>query len=390
LLGSLDIPNADDSNSPEVETLRKKVQRARDKRRAMVEQWWQRFNEPKTRTKFLPCDPPRADCPPTSYVKEPIPMMLGYRQFETKEKLEDYRAEVLRAYARYRDLQNTNDWHRLSKFDWRTRGLDVGQVMQQGDCGSCWAFASVSVYQSAWKLEQMRLGENFLEIVIPDYEYFRRQPSVQQLLNCISREKADCTNGWHGSAFAFMVNSHVPHVPDRFVWDKSETAAVEEYTGKESACVNPFRNRKVGRGGLAVVPVDGREGNFRLKRDSDRIVTAFDRALAWGYVNEPFDKMPSVERLKAALVEHGPLAVAVWADYCFSVYKSGVFNGQNNRSVNHVVVLVGWDDEKGAWLVKNSWGKDWGENGFGWIKYGSNNIGLFAAWIQPSPSIRGL
>ena len=48
-------------------------------------------------------------------------------------------------------------------------------------------------------------------------------------------------------------------------------------------------------------------------------------------------------------------------------------------------MLVGWDDNKQAWLIKNSWGKDWGEDGFGWVKYDSNNIGLFAAWIQPSP-----
>ena len=66
-------------------------------------------------------------------------------------------------------------------------------------------------------------------------------------------------------------------------------------------------------------------------------------------------------------------------------HSVGVFNGQNNRSINHVVMLIGWDDNKKAWLVKNSWGKDWGEDGFGWIAYGSNNIGLFAAWIQPSP-----
>jgi cathepsin L len=129
----------------------------------------------------------------------------------------------------------------------------------------------------------------------------------------------------------------------------------------------------------------GPEGIGGILKDSDLQLTAGDRALAWGYVNQPFDKMPTVEQLKSALVEHGPLAATVKVDYCFSIYKSGVFNGQNNSSVNHVVMLVGWDDAKGAWRVKNSWGKEWGEDGYAWIKYGSNNIGLFAAWIQPSP-----
>jgi cathepsin L len=49
------------------------------------------------------------------------------------------------------------------------------------------------------------------------------------------------------------------------------------------------------------------------------------------------------------------------------------------------MVLIGWDDEKQAWLVKNSWGEEWGAKGFGWVAYGSNNIRQFAAWIQPTP-----
>jgi cathepsin L len=129
----------------------------------------------------------------------------------------------------------------------------------------------------------------------------------------------------------------------------------------------------------------GPEGIGGIPKDSDFNLTAADRALAWGYVNEPFDKMPSAEQLKSALIEHGPLAMPMWADHCFAVYKSGVFNGHNNKSLNHVVVLIGWDDDKQAWLIKNSWGKEWGEEGFAWIQYESNNVGLFAAWIQPSP-----
>ena len=42
---------------------------------------------------------------------------------------------------------------------------------------------------------------------------------------------------------------------------------------------------------------------------------------------------------------------------------------------------MGWDDAKGAWLLKNSWGPRWGVDGFMWIKYGTCNVGLGACWV---------
>lgn len=355
LLGSLEIPDKDDLSSPEVSTLQKQLLDYRAKRRKAAERDWNLY-----RGNRLKSYPPNAILP-------------------------KWLAEDVRLYNQFKDLENTNDWHLLPKFDWRTRGLDVGAVMNQGKCGSCWAFAAVSAFQSSWNLEQMRTGDALLREIVPENSYFKRHPSVQQLLNCIGTTKGDCTDGWHGSAFAFMVNSHVPHIPDRLVWDKDETTFIEQYTGRKSICTDPLKNRNVKRGGIHVVPLEGPDATPRLLKNSDLLLTASDRALAWGYVNAPFDKMPAVEQIKAALIEYGPLAMPMWADHCFSVYKSGVFNGRNNKSINHVVVLVGWDDEKKAWLIKNSWGKNWGEEGFAWIQYESNNIGLFAAWIQPSP-----
>ena len=363
LLGSLEIPDKDDLSSPEVAELQKQLLDYRAERRKATEKEWLRFQKYRLRGKT-----------PEEALRQ-----------TTNEIARKHLAEKILLYKQFKDLQNTDDWHLLPAFDWRARGLEVGRVMNQGNCGSCWAFASVAVYQSSWELEQRRTGDTLLRQIVPENSYFRRQPSVQQMLNCIGKTKGDCTDGWHGSAFAFMVNSHVPHIPDRFVWNRDEADFIEQYTGRKSICTDPLRNRNVKRGGIHVVPLEGPDAAPRLMKNSDLLLTAGDRALAWGYVNEPFDVMPSVEQLKAALIEYGPLAAPMWADHCFSVYKSGVFNGQNNRSLNHVVVLIGWDDAKRAWLVKNSWGNDWGENGFAWIKYGTNNIGLFAAWIQPSP-----
>jgi cathepsin L len=46
------------------------------------------------------------------------------------------------------------------------------------------------------------------------------------------------------------------------------------------------------------------------------------------------------------------------------------------------VILIGWDNKKQAWLIKNSWGEDWGEKGYAWVLYGSNRIGAWSTWAK--------
>lgn len=111
------------------------------------------------------------------------------------------------------------------------------------------------------------------------------------------------------------------------------------------------------------------------------------KADAWGYVGST--TTPSVSALKQALCKYGPLTVAVRVTTAFQAYTGGVFNACVSGNVNHGVTLIGWDDNKGAWLIKNSWGTGWGskcgygtEKGYMWIKYNCNKIGYGASWIQ--------
>jgi cathepsin L len=101
----------------------------------------------------------------------------------------------------------------------------------------------------------------------------------------------------------------------------------------------------------------------------------------WGYVI-PTGGIPSVDEMKAALCEHGPLAIAVRATNALVVYTGGVFNEKAAGPINHAITLIGWNDTKHAWLIKNSWGTGWGEGGFGWIDYDSNSVGDGAAWVD--------
>ncbi len=255
----------------------------------------------------------------------------------------------------------------LRKFDYR---YIAGAVLNQGrGCNTCWAFASIDAAAASIKRNPFAAsnaygigfnseGEAFY--LNPGKVYFPGNPSpfVQDLLNCMPiSEKEICNPGWHGLVFEFMVSGKgVPmsrEIDDIHLgveYDMFLPKSKREYTpGKKLPC----------------------------KPDN-----GFNQAVSWDYVNSPPDKLPTVEQLKTALVKHGPIAAPMVFDDCLLAYKSGVFNENTGGDVGHVVLLIGWDDDKQAWLIKNSWGEEWGEKGFAWIKYGSNNIGAFAAWID--------
>lgn len=115
------------------------------------------------------------------------------------------------------------------------------------------------------------------------------------------------------------------------------------------------------------------------------------RAVAWAFVGSKIDEIPPVANIKKALCDHGPLATAVFVDAPFQYYTGGVFDEHTQQFnwINHGVTIIGWDDTKGAWLIKNSWGPGWGETGgygtskgYMWIAYNTNNVGIATAWVD--------
>ena len=136
--------------------------------------------------------------------------------------------------------------------------------------------------------------------------------------------------------------------------------------------------------GTALLPVytfAGQPGKVRAN-----IPTPY-RAIAWGRVGD--GAQPGVTTVKTALLEHGPLAVDILVTDAFKKYRGGVFAEhaepeKGGPSHNHEVLLLGWDDGrgKGAWYIKNSWGENWGERGYCWIEYGSDNVCHDAWWVR--------
>ena len=91
------------------------------------------------------------------------------------------------------------------------------------------------------------------------------------------------------------------------------------------------------------------------------------------------------EKLKALVAEHGAVVTSVAAAGPFSNYGGGIFSGCTSSDTDHAVTVVGYGTSDGEdyWLIKNSWGTDWGEGGFIRLKRGVGMCGVGEALAVP-------
>jgi C1A family cysteine protease/TolA-binding protein len=197
----------------------------------------------------------------------------------------------------------------------------LAPIRNQGSCGSCWAFAAVSTIETSNAL--INGGQSDL--------------AEQHALSCSGG--GSCYGGWYTTVYDWLGSGK----------DGLQTEQSVPYQGRDDSCSN---------GGTTPYEIE-----------------------TWGWV-DPVDIMPSVDDIKAAMCKYGAITAAVAATPTFIAYGGGVFDERSSSQINHAVTLVGWDDSKGAWLLRNSWGSNWGEDGYMWIEYGSNSVGSYAAWTM--------
>ena len=122
-----------------------------------------------------------------------------------------------------------------------------------------------------------------------------------------------------------------------------------------------------------------------------------DRCKEWwktGYKLSRWTAITDKELMKRLLYDGKPLVGVMEVHESFLHYKGGIYHslGPTDRVVGyHCVGIVGFDDEKEAWLIRNSWGTGWGEKGYAWIKYGDSKIDevmyeLFLSSEKPDPN----
>ena len=217
-------------------------------------------------------------------------------------------------------------------------------VKNQGQCGSCWAFATVGNMEGAY-LKRKGLPQGAIEAdgsvtVSADYPDL----SEQQLVSC-NPWGWSCNGGYFAYDMLMPARAGAAGYYPGAAWESAFP-----YVADAVACtISPKPH---------YVPV-----------------------VKWGYVGSS-STVPSVAAIKAAIYAYGSVSAGVYADTYFQGYTSGVFSdSQSYDSIDHAILLVGWDDAKGAWLLKNSWGPSWGVNGFMWIKYNTCNVGWGACWV---------
>ena len=89
----------------------------------------------------------------------------------------------------------------------------------------------------------------------------------------------------------------------------------------------------------------------------------------WGWIDQRTDSM------KQALVEHGPLIICIVQRKDFLTYDGGIYQPHWWQKIQsgHVVTIVGYDDDQGCWILRNSAGTEWGEEGYARIAYNAHN-----------------
>lgn len=225
-----------------------------------------------------------------------------------------------------------------SNWDWRDTGM-VSSVKNQGNCGACTYFSSLANFESRLLIDSAG-----------SWDF-----SENNVKECIWDE----VNNYNGGASCS--GTHYRNVANMLSKKGTVLESCDPYVAADVGC-NPL--------------------------------CPYQKTLLdWRIITE--DAVPSADVLKNYVQTYGPVFTTMYAGNNDAwLTEFGIYDGSytlyyaGTQQVNHAVLIVGWDDTlthagstPGGWIVKNSWGTGWGDNGYFTIAYGSASIGKWSSFI---------
>lgn len=212
-----------------------------------------------------------------------------------------------------------------AEFDWRSRlGQSyVTSVKFQGSCGTCTCFSTAAAAESTICITFNSPPKVVGGVEVPDL-------SEAQMFYCgAASQGRNCMNGWYlPSAVSYLQDTGV--APESYF----------PYTSGDQPC--------------------------NIQPGWQSVVTKITGST----------KLAQEDQIKAWISSKGPVAIMMIAYEDLFTYTGGVYTPVSTNQLGaHSVCVVGYSDSKGAWLCKNSWSTQWGEQGYFWLAYGTCGVG---------------
>jgi C1A family cysteine protease len=233
-------------------------------------------------------------------------------------------------------LPTSFDWRNYNGQNWMT------SVKDQGQCGSCWAFSAVGTTEA---VHNIAAGNPNLDLDLSE-EYL-----VSDCHTYSGHE--NCCGGWQNVALTFIRDSGIP-----------DEACLPYIDGSSCTCGDVSCNS---------------DCTYRTG-SSCSDATCSNRCANWASRLQTIASTGGVSTLpsqiKQYLIDKGPLAVSmgIGDDVGGAFDGSNVYRCTDDYTLNHAVVIAGYSDAGGYWIVKNSWGTYWTPDGYFKVGYGECGI----------------